>query len=249
MNHPFARLLLSTSLFALLAACTPDSGPETAAAPAPAPASVPAEDLAEQVARMGAIGYSYGGTFSPDGQRIAFISNASGVPNVWMANVDGSGLKQVTDSQDQVGGVSWNPVNDTLAVDIAPGGGMNRQVYLLPAEGGEMQMITAGGQVNNWLTGWSDDGRYLSYSSNAENEAGMDCWLLDTGTGENRLIAKNQGIGWCQLSPDATQRRGLAHGQPRRHRPLPGGPQGRGRATPDPARRRGRIREPAVAGR
>jgi dipeptidyl aminopeptidase/acylaminoacyl peptidase len=110
----------------------------------------------------------------------------------------------VTHSEDQVGGVSWNPVNDTLAVDIAPGGGLNRQLYLLPAEGGEMQMITAGGRVNNWLTGWSDDGRYLGYSSSAENEAGMDCWLHDIETGENRLIAKNQGIGWCQLSPDAT---------------------------------------------
>jgi Tol biopolymer transport system component len=78
---------------------------------------------------MGAIGYSYGGVFSPDGQRIAFITNASGVPNVWMADTDadGSGLKQVTHSEDQVGGVSWNPVNDTLAVDIAPGGGLNRR--------------------------------------------------------------------------------------------------------------------------
>ncbi len=205
MSHLFARLLLSTTLFSLLVACTQDPEPGTAAAPAPPPAQKPVEDLAEQVARMGAIGYSYGGTFSPDGQRIAFISNASGVPNVWMANADGSGLKQLTHSEDQVGGVAWNPVNDTLAVDIAPGGGLNRQLYLLPATGGELQMITAGARVNNWLTGWSDDGRYLGYSSSVENEAGMDCWLHDTGTGEHRLIAKNQGIGRCQLSPDATQ--------------------------------------------
>lgn len=213
MNHPFARLLLTTTLLALLTACAPDSAPETAetttAAPAPTPEAEslpePTEDLAEQVARMGAIGYSYGGVFSPDGQRMAFITNASGVPNVWMAGTDGSGLKQVTHSEDQVNGVSWHPVNDTLAVDIAPGGGLNRQLYLLPAQGGEMKMITAGGKVNNWLVGWSDDGRYLSYSSNAESEAGMDCWLHDTETGENRLIAKNQGIGWCLLSPDATQ--------------------------------------------
>jgi dipeptidyl aminopeptidase/acylaminoacyl peptidase len=209
MSHPIPRLLLSAILFALLAACTPDSGPESAAAPAaapaPAPAAAPTEDLAEQVARMAAIGFSYGGTFSPDGQRIAFITNASGVPNVWVADTDadGSSLQQLTDSGDQVDGVSWNPVNDTLAVDIAPGGGLNRQIYLLPAAGGELQMITAGGRVNNWLIGWSDDGRFLSYSSNVENAAGMDCWVHDTETGESRLIAKNQGIGACQLSPDA----------------------------------------------
>ena len=207
MSPSLARLLLATPLVALLAACTPDAGPETAAAPTAAPAAVPepADDLAEQVARMGAIGFSYGGEFSPDGQRIAFISNASGVPNVWLANADGSDLKQVTDSDDQVGGLSWNPVRDTLALDIAPGGGLNRQLYLLPAAGGELQMITAGGRVNNWLTGWSDDGRFLSYSSNVENAAGMDCWVHDTETGESRLIAKNQGIGACQLSPDATR--------------------------------------------
>jgi dipeptidyl aminopeptidase/acylaminoacyl peptidase len=209
MSHPFARLLFFTILLTLLAACSPDPGPETSAAPTAeptrAPAAAPSDELAEQVARMGAIGFSYGGVFSPDGQRIAFVSNASGVPNVWMAETDGSGLGQVTDSADQIGGVEWNPVSDTLAVDIAPGGGLNRQLYLLPAAGGEMQMITAGGRVNNWLVGWSDDGRFLSFSSNADDAAGMDCWLHDTQTGENRRIAQNRGIGDCQLSPDATR--------------------------------------------
>ncbi len=41
MSHPFARLLLTTTLLALLTACAPDSASESAeattAAPAPAP--------------------------------------------------------------------------------------------------------------------------------------------------------------------------------------------------------------------
>ncbi len=210
MDKTPAIATLTVAFFSFLAACTQDSGPAPAAVEAPAQAlpageimEAPAkDDLAGQVARMGAIGYSTGGAFSPDRARIAFVSNASGVPNVWMADADGGNLEQVTRSEDQIGNVRWSPAGDTLAINIAPGGGLNSQIYLMPANGGEKEMITAGGKVNNWLGDWSDDGRYLSFSSSAESENGMDCWLHDTETGENRLIVRNQGIGVCVLSPD-----------------------------------------------
>jgi dipeptidyl aminopeptidase/acylaminoacyl peptidase len=195
-------LLIVTALFTLVA-CTEDRGPDAdATADAAGPGTPPQHDLEEQVARMGAIGYSGGGTFSPEGDRVAFVTNASGGPNVWMAGSDGSGLRQVTDMEDQVFGVDWSPVGDTLAIDVAPGGGLNRQIYLMQADGSDMRIITAGGDVNNWLVGWSDDGRYINFSSSAESENGMDCWLYDTRDGESRLIVRNQGIGVCELSPD-----------------------------------------------
>lgn len=210
MDRRPRHLALTAILAVVLVACTPDSGPDTAAVGEPEPkAAEPeankeetADELGEQVARMGAIGFSYGGVFSPQGERVAFVANGSGIPNVWVADTDGGNLRQVTDLQkQQVSGVSWSPAGDTLAVDIAPGGGLNRQIYLMPADGGEMRMITAGGEVNNWLAAWSDDGRYLSYSSSAESENGMDCWIYDAETGASRLIAKNAGIGVCNLSP------------------------------------------------
>jgi len=209
MNRRPAHLTLTAILAVVLAACTPDSGPDTAAVSDPdSKAAAPevhqeasADELAEQVARMGAIGFSYGGVFSPQGERVAFVANASGTPNVWVADSDGGNLRQVTELEDQVNGVSWSPTGDMLAIDVAPGGGLNRQIYLMPADGGEMQLITAGGQVNNWLADWSKDGRYLSYSSSAESENGMDCWVYDAESGASRLVAKNRGIGECVLSP------------------------------------------------
>lgn len=216
MNKNLSLSIISAFLVIFLVACsqrgdsdaTAVAEPESKAREVEGQEAPLQDDLAEQVARMGAIGYSYGGVFSPDGKRIAFVTNASGVPNVWMADADGSELRQVTNSEDQVGGVSWSPSDSTLAIDIAPGGGLNSQIYLMPTDGNDMRMITAGGKVNNWLVGWSEDGRYLSYSSSAKSVNGMDCWLHDTETGENRLIVKNQGIGVCEFSPD--NRRALA---------------------------------------
>jgi dipeptidyl aminopeptidase/acylaminoacyl peptidase len=187
-------------------ACSPSDQPEPAVQETvqPAPAAEPAaDDLETSVARMAAIGYSFGGSFSPDGKQIVFVSSGEGVPQAWRAGADGTGLVQLTQFDDPVGGVLWSPAGDRLAISLAPGGGLNTQIYLVPAEGGEPVQITGGGQVNNWLNEWSQDGRYLAYSSNAAGNGGMDCWLYDTEAGAARMIASNDGIGSCQLSPDA----------------------------------------------
>ena len=207
MEHIYARFSRVSIFFLCLfmMACSPSDQPEPtsqdAAEPAPAPEPV-VDDLETSVARMAAIGYSFGASFSPDGKQVVFVSSGDGVPQAWKAGTDGSGLAQLTKFDDPVGGVAWSPAGDQLAVSVAPGGGLNTQIYLVPAEGGEPVQITEGGQVNNWLDEWSRDGRYLAYSSNAAGTGGMDCWLYDTETSEARMIASNDGIGRCLLSPD-----------------------------------------------
>lgn len=209
MNHKFTGTLLCPLAFAAaLTACSPSSPPASEQAEAETPAtevSAAEDDLETMVSRMAAIGYSFGPSWSPQGDRLAFISSASGVPQVWAANADGSGLEQITDFPDQVGGVLLSPAGDEYAVSIAPGGGLNTQIYLASVTREEPLMITAGGEVNNWLNEWSKDGRYLSYSSNVAGTGGMDCWLYDTQSGESSQIAVNDGIGTCTLSPDSSR--------------------------------------------
>ena len=204
--HPrLASQLLPISVFMLLVACSPSDQPESASVGSPpAPTT---EDLETSVARMAAIGYSYGASFAPDGERIVFISSSAGVPQAWIAAPDGSGLEQLTHFEDQVGGALWSPANNQLAVSVAPGGGLNTQIYLVSAAGGDPEMITAGGQVNNWLTEWSRDGRYLMYSSNIASTGGMDCYRHDTETGESHLIASNQGAPAAETNTERSSHR------------------------------------------
>src|SRR5690348_10280802 len=47
--------------------------------------------------------------WSPDSKRIAFISDRSGKPQVWIMNADGSGATQVTRLSTEAGGVLFSP--------------------------------------------------------------------------------------------------------------------------------------------
>jgi Tol biopolymer transport system component len=144
---------------------------------------------------MAKIGSCYEASFSPDGSRIAFLSDLSGLPQVWTVSRDGGWPDKVTALDDPVRDVSWSPDGAWLALSVAPGGGMNTQIYLVRPEGTGLRLLTAGGKDNNWLGPWSHDGQYLALSSNREDDESMDCYLADTRTGELRRIARNRGTG------------------------------------------------------
>src|SRR5262245_66620127 len=87
--------------------------------------------LVEMVTRMAKIGRAGSPAFSPDGTRIAFVSDQTGVPQVWVTTIDGGIPAQATKGDDPVGRVSWSPAGDSLAFSLAPGGGMNTQIYVV----------------------------------------------------------------------------------------------------------------------
>ena len=74
------------------------------------------DDLEASVSLMAKIGACSQPSFSPDGSRVAFISNLSGVPQVWIAPSGGGWPTMVTALDDPVGGVAWSPEGDWLAI-------------------------------------------------------------------------------------------------------------------------------------
>ncbi len=60
--------------------------------------------------------------FSPDGKRIAYVSDRDGAENLWIANADGSDPRQLTrDKQAQYTSPSWTPDGDYVLVSRQDG--------------------------------------------------------------------------------------------------------------------------------
>ena len=142
-------------------------------------------------------------SFSPDGKRLAYISNASGIPQVWVTDLAGGEPRQLTNLQDPVQSVHWSPAGDWLAYDVAPGGGLNVQIYVMKPDGSGVRRLTAGGQENNQLSGWTRDGRYIRAASALRSPSAFDPLLIDPATGAAKTVVQGQGMNSVtSVSPD-----------------------------------------------
>jgi len=142
---------------------------------------------------MAKVSSSYAPSLSPDGTRVAFLSNRGGLPQVWIAEIDKvAPPKQIGTFEDPVSGVDWSPDGQWLALLIAPGGGLNQQIYLMHPDGSGVQRITGGGKENNTLAGWS--GKLLRYSSSHDHPGSLEPWIYDSETGKSRKVAAGGGV-------------------------------------------------------
>jgi Tol biopolymer transport system component/imidazolonepropionase-like amidohydrolase len=108
--------------------------------------------------------------FSPDGQWVAFISDAGGGTNVWLMRPDGSDARQVTrETQRLVNNPAWSPDGRTIYVrkhfiqQRSLGAG---EIWAYHASGGAGLQVTErqGWQKDQNEPAVSPDGRYLYYS-------------------------------------------------------------------------------------
>lgn len=161
------------------------------------PVAAQAASVAAKVEALGRINSATSPSLSPDGRALAYLSNESGSPQIWIREVAGEPqARQLTDLPDPVGSVYWSPTSDWLAYTVAPGGGLNTQIWIIRTDGSGARRLTAGGKENNGLTGWTRDGRQLLVNSNKDHPAARDAALIDVQTGAWRTLAENKGLNF-----------------------------------------------------
>ena len=119
--------------------------------------------------------------WSPDGQKIAFVSNRDGKPegrfppesDIHIMNADGSGQQKLTRNPAGEGQPVWSPDGQQIAFERHVGGvGNNRniEIYVMNADGSGQRRLTSNPAFDGWPV-WSPDGQRIAFTSDHNSAA------------------------------------------------------------------------------
>ncbi len=143
--------------------------------------------------------------FSPDDERVSFLSTRNGQLNLFSMRRDGSDVRQLTAWKNPAWGGRWSPDGTQLASATSESENLhNADIYLVAADGsGARQIFSSGGNTFDVAAGWSPDGQSLAITSDA---SGVDRpGILDVASGQVRWLGI-EGVDEtaCGFSPDGT---------------------------------------------
>ncbi|MDY7085957.1 MAG: S9 family peptidase [Actinomycetota bacterium] len=143
---------------------------------------------------------SWSPSLSPDGRHMAYVSDRSGRPQVWVQPV-GSDLTFLVDTGEApVASVQWSTGGGWLACLVAPGGAPRHEMWLVRPDGSELH------QVAGFGTGTADNPRWLPGRSLLALTENLTTALLIDPVGNTRsVVATGTLISLLDVSPDRTR--------------------------------------------
>jgi len=134
--------------------------------------------------------------FSPDGSRLAFVSDRDGILAIWASNADGTDpvrlASMLTGGETPV----WSPSGKDIVFDSNEGGRWN--IVVIGAEGGNEGRLTDGSSDNRGPS-WSADGEWVYFASNRSGR--WEIWKVSLRNKEAVQVTRRGG-GYGQESPD-----------------------------------------------
>ncbi len=141
--------------------------------------------------------------YSPHGDAIAWATRQGGAARLYVAAVDGSGARPVTDGKgDGDADPAWAPDGRKLAF-VRGRAGERRDLHVLDFDGGAAPRLilegkdAAAAQVG--APAWSPDGAWLVFSADRSEGEGTGLWIIGTdGNGLRRLTRPGRAAAWVR---------------------------------------------------
>ncbi len=130
------------------------------------------------------------GSWSPDGERIAFEANFDGIWEIYVMETDGSNVQRITHTPVRDAGSfapEWSPDGQKIVFDSTRDG--NFEIYVVDADGSNVQRLTHNDKVDS-RPAWSPDGQRIVFHS--RRDVNSEIYVMDAdGSNMERLTSNN----------------------------------------------------------
>lgn len=126
--------------------------------------------------------------YSPDGKRIAFISERSGRDEFWICDSEGHGAYQLP-SDGKTGAYSWSPDGKRIAFDSSTQG--HTHIYVMSSEGGASRQLTMD-TSDNVAPRWSRNGQWIYFGSKRDDD--WQVWKISLAGGQAVQVTRKGGL-------------------------------------------------------
>ncbi len=144
-----------------------------------------------------------GGAFNNAETKLLVSSNETGIFNAFEINMDSGQKKQITFSnKESFYVIDEVPDTDLILYTADKGGDENNHIYLLAKDGSSTD-LTPGDNVKASFGGWSEDKKFMFYSSNKRDKKFFDLYKMNLTDWKSNMIYKNEkGLNIGAVSND-----------------------------------------------
>jgi len=148
---------------------------------------------------------SWGPNMTPDARRVAFVSDRSGLPQLWLQDVVLDGpvppARHIPLSPDPVVSVRWAADSGWLSCSVATDGGVRTQVWVVRPDGTDARRIAGDADTHVELGPWTRSGhRFVVTFPGTSAEQPTRSYLADPATGRLDPLASGSLIHVLDVS-------------------------------------------------
>ncbi|MBI3848661.1 MAG: PD40 domain-containing protein [Planctomycetes bacterium] len=124
-------------------------------------------------------------TWSPDGKRVAYVSDQSGRDEVWVSDVDGKNAKKLSDADSEKGSLAWSPDSKALAFTAS-----DHKLYRAMVDTGELRTLAMSESSAIQGPEFSPDGKWIVYTK-SDRDLRPHVHVVSTDGGDEHRVTSD----------------------------------------------------------